>query len=39
MRKLDSVTQEGAGADHILSFFRRLRLDWLLAWLHRLADG
>jgi CBS domain-containing membrane protein len=30
MRKLDSVTQEGAGADYILSFFRRLRLDWLL---------
>jgi CBS domain-containing membrane protein len=30
MRKLDSLSQEGAGADHILSFFRRLRLDWLL---------
>jgi CBS-domain-containing membrane protein len=30
MRKLDSVTQEADGADHILFFFRRLRLDWLL---------
>jgi hypothetical protein len=30
MRKLDSLSQDNAGADHILSFFRRLRLDWLL---------
>ena len=30
MRKLDSFTQEHAGADHILSLLRRLRLDWLL---------
>ena len=30
MRKLDSCTQEHAGADHILSLLRRLRLDWLL---------
>jgi len=30
MRKPDSFTQEHAGADHILSLFRRLRLDWLL---------
>lgn len=30
MRKLDSFTQEQAGADPILSLLRRLRLDWLL---------
>jgi CBS domain-containing membrane protein len=30
MRKLDSFAQEHAGADHILSLLRRLRLDWLL---------
>jgi len=30
MRKLDRVAQEHAGADHILSLLRRLRLDWLL---------
>ena len=30
MQKLNSNPQEHAGADHILSFFRRLRLDWLL---------
>lgn len=30
MRKLDSFAQEQAGADHILSLLRRLRLDWLL---------
>jgi CBS-domain-containing membrane protein len=30
MRKLDSSTQEHAGADHILSLLRRVRLDWLL---------
>jgi CBS domain-containing membrane protein len=30
MRKLDLFTQEHAGADHILSLLRRLRLDWLL---------
>jgi CBS domain-containing membrane protein len=30
MRKLDSFTQEHAGADHILSLLRRARLDWLL---------
>jgi CBS domain-containing membrane protein len=30
MRKLDSFTREHAGADHILSLLRRLRLDWLL---------
>jgi CBS-domain-containing membrane protein len=30
MRNPDSLAQEHAGADHILSFFRRLRLDWLL---------
>jgi CBS domain-containing membrane protein len=30
MRKLDSFAQEHAGPDHILSFLRRLRLDWLL---------
>jgi CBS domain-containing membrane protein len=30
MRKLDSSAQEHAGADHILSLLRRVRLDWLL---------
>jgi len=30
MRKLDWFAQEQAGADHILSLLRRLRLDWLL---------
>jgi CBS domain-containing membrane protein len=30
MRKLDSIAQEGAGPDHILSLLRRLRLAWLL---------
>lgn len=30
MRKLDSTGPEHAGADHILSLLRRLRLDWLL---------
>jgi len=30
MQKLDSSTQEHAGADHILSLLRRVRLDWLL---------
>ncbi|MGH9686716.1 MAG: HPP family protein [Candidatus Acidiferrales bacterium] len=30
MRKLDSNRLEHAGSDHIFSFFRRLRLDWLL---------
>jgi CBS domain-containing membrane protein len=30
MRKLNSSAQEHAGPDHILSFLRRLRLDWLL---------
>ena len=30
MRKLDSTAREHAGADHILSLLRRLRLDWLL---------
>jgi CBS domain-containing membrane protein len=30
MQKLDSSSQEHAGADHILSLFRRARLDWLL---------
>ena len=30
MRKLDSIGPEHANADHILSLFRRLRLDWLL---------
>jgi len=30
MRKLDSARPEGAGADHIFSLLRRLRLDWLL---------
>ena len=30
MRKLDSSGQEHAGADHILSLLRRVRLDWLL---------
>jgi CBS domain-containing membrane protein len=30
MRKLDSIAQERAGPDHILSLLRRLRLDWLL---------
>jgi len=30
MRKLDSTTQEHAGADHIFDFLRRVRLDWLL---------
>ena len=30
MRKLDSFAQDHAGADHILSLLRRLRLDWLL---------
>lgn len=30
MRKLGSSAQQHAGADHILSLLRRLRLDWLL---------
>jgi CBS-domain-containing membrane protein len=30
MRKFDSIAQERVGPDHILSFLRRLRLDWLL---------
>ena len=30
MRKLDSIAQERAGPDHVLSLLRRLRLDWLL---------
>jgi len=30
MKKLDSVAPEHAGADHILSLLRRVRLDWLL---------
>jgi len=30
MRKLDSSGQGHAGADHILSLLRRVRLDWLL---------
>ncbi len=30
MRKLNSSAQEHAGADHILSLLRRVRLDWLL---------
>ena len=30
MRRLNSSGQEHAGADHILSLLRRLRLDWLL---------
>jgi CBS-domain-containing membrane protein len=30
MRKLNSSAQEHSGPDHILSFLRRLRLDWLL---------
>jgi CBS domain-containing membrane protein len=30
MRRLNSFAQEHAGADHILSLLRRLRLDWLL---------
>jgi len=30
MRKLNSFGQEHSGPDHILSFLRRLRLDWLL---------
>lgn len=30
MQNRDSFAQEHASADHIFSFFRRLRLDWLL---------
>ena len=30
MRRLNSFAQEHAGADHILSLLRRLRLEWLL---------
>ena len=30
MRKPDAIVQEHAGADHILSLLRRLRLDWML---------
>ncbi len=30
MRKPDSTAREHAGADHVLSLLRRLRLDWLL---------
>ena len=30
MKRLDSVAPEHAGADHILSLLRRVRLDWLL---------
>src|SRR5215470_3057901 len=30
MENRDSFAQEHASADHILSFFRKLRLDWLL---------
>ncbi len=30
MQKRDSFAQEHASADHISSFFRKLRLDWLL---------
>jgi CBS domain-containing membrane protein len=30
MRKLDLSAQQDTGADHVLSFFQRLRLDWLL---------
>ena len=30
MRRLGSSAQQHAGADHILSLLRRLRLDWLL---------
>ncbi len=30
MRKLNSIAQERAGPDHILSLLRRLQLDWLL---------
>lgn len=30
MRKLSSPAQQHAGADHVVSLLRRLRLDWLL---------
>jgi|SRR6185437_11237171 len=30
MQNRDSFAQERASAEHIFSFFRRLRLDWLL---------
>jgi len=30
MRKVDLFAQQPTGADHALSFFQRLRLDWLL---------
>ena len=30
MRKVDFFAQQHTGTDHIFSFFRRLRLDWLL---------
>ena len=30
MRKVDFSAQQHTGADHVLSFFQRLRLDWLL---------
>jgi CBS domain-containing membrane protein len=29
-RNSDPFAQEHAGADHVFSFFRKLRLDWLL---------
>jgi len=38
MRDRDSFAQEPASADHIFSFFRKLRLDWLLRHFpHRLV--
>ena len=30
MKDRDSFAQERASADHVSSFFRKLRLDWLL---------
>ena len=30
MRKLDAITQERAGGDHIVRLLQRIRLDWLL---------
>jgi hypothetical protein len=30
MQNRDSCAQQHASADHIVSFFRKLRLDWLL---------
>jgi hypothetical protein len=40
MENRDSFAQQEASADHVVSFFRKLRLDWLL--LHfppRLVKG